>query len=180
MVITTGYTGPRRSLVQRAIAAARLDSGAYEEVEADTSATGQAATIVVLSAIAQGIASYHNGVSHMLISLCAALVGWAIAAAVTYIVGVTLFKGTATVGELLRTLGFAQAPGVLYVLGVVPILGWIASIIIGIWILIADVIAIRQALDITTPKAIVTAFVGWLLVMVPIMMFGAAAFLAFR
>jgi len=179
-MIQTGYAGPKRTMVQRAIAAARLDSGAYEEVEADTTATAQAAGIVVISAIAQAIASYNSGVSQMLLALCGGLIGWVIGAAVTYIVGVTLFKGTATVGELLRTLGFAQAPGVLYVVGIVPILGGIAAFVVAIWILVADVIAIRQALDISTGKAIVTAIVGWLLVMIPLLMFGAAAALVLR
>lgn len=176
----TGYAGPRRSLVERAIAAARLDSGAYEEVEADATATSQAAAIVAISALAQAISEYQAGVGHMLLALGGALIGWIIGAAVIYIVGVTLFKGTATVGELLRTLGFAQAPGVLYIVSIVPLVGTIAKFAISIWILVATVIAIRQALDITTGKAIVTGVVAWLLVTIPLLMFGAALFALFR
>lgn len=180
MVLETGYAGPRRSLIERAIAAARLDSGAYEEVEADTTATSQAAAVVAISAIAQGIAAYNSGVGHMLLTLVGALIGWIIGAAVIYLVGVTLFKGTATVGELLRTLGFAQAPGVLYVAGIVPILGGIVAFAVAIWILIATVIAIRQALDIPTGKAIITAIVGWLLITIPMLLLGGAALIALR
>ncbi|MGQ0561184.1 MAG: hypothetical protein ACT443_04840, partial [Gemmatimonadota bacterium] len=137
MSTQSGYFGPRRSMVERAIAAARLDASAFEEVEADVEATSQAAAIVALVAIAQAIAAYDTGIGGAIGSLIGALVGWILWAVVTWFVGTTLFKGTATVGELLRTLGFAQAPGVLYIIGVIPIFGWIATLGIAIWILIA-------------------------------------------
>ena len=180
MVIQSGYSGPRRSWTERALAAARLDSSLYEEVEADKTATWQAAGVVAVSAVAQGIAALHHGTNGIIGSLLGALIAWVVAAAVVYLVGATLFKGTANVGELMRTLGFAQAPGVFYVLGLIPVLGWLATPIVAIWILIADIIAIRQALDIDTWKAIVTAFVAWLVVMIPLIVLGGAAFLAFR
>lgn len=171
-MIQTGYDGPRRSLVDRAIAAARLDSGVFEEVEADKSATSQAALIVLVVAIAQGIGSYNGGVTSMIGSIIGALVGWVVWSAVTYFIGSTIFKGTADIGELMRTLGFAQSAGVLYVLRIIPILGWLVWLIVTIWILVAGIIAIRQALDISTGKAIVTAIIGWLVVAIPLAIFG--------
>ena len=179
-MIETGYAGPRRTWFERAIAAARLDSGAFEEVEADSSATGQAALVVVISAFAQGVGSIGNGSEGVIGSIVGSLLGWVVWSAVTYFVGVTVFKGTATVGELLRTLGFAQAPGVLFVTGIVPFFGAIVSIVAAVWILIAGIIAIRQALDISTAKAVVTAFIGWCLLIIPLAVFGAAAFFSFR
>ena len=179
MTIVSGYSGPTRSLSERAIAAARLDSGAYEEVEADSNATGQAALIVLFSATAQGLAAIHHGRAGIIGSICGALIGWVIWSAVTYIVGSTLFKGTATMGELMRTLGFAQAPGVLYVLRLVPVIGWLIAPFISLWILVAGIIAIRQALDFSTWKAIVTAFIGWLCLIIPLVVFGGAALVAF-
>jgi hypothetical protein len=157
------------------IAAARLDVSVYEEVEADSSATGQAALVVVLAAIASAIGSVNQNAIGALIG---ALVGWAIWAAVTYFIGATLFKGTASWGELLRTLGFAQSPGLLYVVGIIPILGALAKLIIGIWVLVAGIIAIRQALDISTGKAVVTALLGWLLLMTLMAVFAGSAFIA--
>jgi hypothetical protein len=180
MVIESGYFGPRRSWSERAIAAARLDVSAFEEVEADTTATGQAAGVVVLSAIAQAIGAVSHGAAGVIGSLVWVMCAWLVWSVVTYFVGVTLFKGTATVGELLRTLGFAQAPGVLYVLGFIPVIGRIAGFLIAIWILVAGIIAIRQALDITTGKAVITAVVGWLVVIIPLAVFGAAGWMAFR
>ncbi|HEY0304900.1 MAG TPA: YIP1 family protein [Longimicrobiales bacterium] len=157
------------------IAAASLDVSVYEEVEADGTATGQAALVVVLSAIASAIGSVNQNAIGGLIG---ALVGWAVWAGVTYFIGATLFKGTASWGELLRTLGFAQSPGLLYVVGIIPVLGALAKLVIGIWVLIAGVIAIRQALDISTGKAVATALLGWVLLMILMAVFAGSAFVA--
>ena len=169
--------GAKRSFFQRMVAAAKLDIDVYEEVEADGSATWQAAGVVLISAIASAIGSAGEG--NALGGLIGALIGWAVWAGVTYLVGTVVFNGTATWGELLRTLGFAQSPGVLYVLAIIPLFGWFAKLIIGIWVLIAGVIAIRQALDITTAKAIITAVLGWLLLMTLMAVIGGAAWLTF-
>jgi hypothetical protein len=160
------------------IAAAKLDVSLYEEVEADGSATAQAAGVVALAAIAAAIGSIEDG--NPIGGLIGALLGWGVWAAVTYFIGSTIFKGTASWGELLRTLGFAQAPGVLYVVGIIPVLGGIAQLIIGIWVLIAGIIAIRQALDISTGKAVAVAILGWLLLMILMAVFAGSAVLAWR
>jgi hypothetical protein len=172
MATVSGYTGARRSLVERAMAAARLDATAFEEVEADETATSQAATIVMIAAVASGIGNINGGVVQAVVSVVMALVGWILWSVITYFIGVTLFKGTATVGELLRTLGFAQAPGVLYILGIIPILGGLVGFVVAVWILIAGIIAIRQALDISTGQAIITAVIGWLVILIPMMLLG--------
>lgn len=77
-------------------------------------------------------------------------------------IGGWLLGGTATWGEMLRTIGFAHAPGILMVLAVVPLLGWGVEVVVGIWMLVAGVIAVRQALDFGTGKALATVFLGWL------------------
>jgi len=96
----------------------------------------------------------------------AALVGWLVWAGITYLVGAKLFGGTATWGELLRTIGFAQAPGVLLVLAFFPLLGWLLRIVVGIWMLVAGFIAIRQALDFGNQKTLGTVLIGWVCYMV--------------
>lgn len=176
----SGYSGPRRPLVGRMIAAATFDISVYEEVEADTSATGQAAIVVALAAIATGIgAMLGPGDGNPIGALLGSLIGWAVWAAVTYFIGKTVFKGTATWGELLRTLGFAQSPALLNVFSFIPVVGWLVSFVVGIWVLITGIIAIRQALDISTVKAVVVAILGWLALMVVATLFGGAALLGF-
>lgn len=161
-----------RGVVQRAIGAAMLQIDVYEEVEADTTATGQAAIVVTAAAIAAAVAASSQGLSGMIAAILNGFISWLIWAAATNFVGTRLFKGTADWGELLRTLGFAQAPGVLLILGVVPLLGWLVALVVGLWMLVTGVVAIRQALDISTGKAIVTALVAALLLWVIAVVFG--------
>ncbi|GLC23660.1 hypothetical protein rosag_01730 [Roseisolibacter agri] len=173
-------TIPRRSIVDRMRGAAMFDVATYEEVEADTSATGQAAVVVVLAAIAAAIGNAFRGGPGILGGLVSSLIGWAVWSGITYIVGTRVFKGTATWGELLRTLGFAQAPGVLMVAAIVPVLGVLVKIVIWLWMLGTGIVAIRQALDFDTGKAVMTALVGWLASIVVFWVlagiFGAALF----
>ena len=153
-------TIPRRSIVDRMRGAAMFDVATYEEVEADTSATGQAAVVVVLAAIAAAIGNAFSGGPGILGGLVSSLIGWAVWSGITYLVGTRVFKGTATWGELLRTLGFAQAPGLLMVAAIVPVLGALVKVLIWLWMLGTGIVAIRQALDFDTGKAIITTVVG--------------------
>jgi hypothetical protein len=153
-----------RSMPERMKGAALLDVATYEEVEADDSATVQAAGVVLIVAIAQAIGAIGTG--NVLGAAIASILGWLIWSGVTYLIGSRVFGGTATWGELLRTIGFAQAPGVLLVLAAIPLLGWLIRFIVAIWMLIAVIIAIRQALDFSTGKAIGTALLGWIAMLV--------------
>ena len=166
---------PRHRWTIRMKGAALLHIDTYEEVEADHTATGQAAGVVALVAIAQAIGSAGEGSFGIFAGVISALLGWLLWAGITYLIGAKLFGGTATWGELLRTIGFAQTPGVLYVLGLIPVLGGIIRFGVAIWVLIAGIIAIRQALDINTGKAILTAVLGWLVIILPLAIVAAVA-----
>ncbi|UCC27065.1 MAG: YIP1 family protein [Gemmatimonadales bacterium] len=152
------------SLLSRAVGAALLNVDTYEAVEADRSATGQAGLLVLLVAVSGAAAEYLQGSGGMVAAVFNAFAGWLIWAGVTNLVGTRVFGGTADWGELLRTLGFAQAPGVLGVLAVAPILGGSISFVVAIWTLVAGIVAIRQALDVSTGKAVLTALVSMALV----------------
>lgn len=174
MAIVSGYGGPKRSWAQRVIAAARLDATVYEEVEADTTANAQAAVVVVVAAVCT---AFGTSDGHVLGSVIGSLVAWPIWSGLTYLIGDKVFHGTATWGELLRTLGFAQAPAFLNILGLVPFVGWFVVFLTGFWVLLAGVIALRQALDITTGKALLVAVMGVIvLIMLPLVLGGAAWF----
>jgi hypothetical protein len=171
----SGAPFARRSLMDRAIGAARLDVATYEEVEADRDATSQAAVVVAVAAVCSAIGSIGSGTTGMIGGLIAAFIGWLVWSGVTYLIGTMLFGGTADWGELLRTIGFAQAPGVFYVLGIIPGLGGVIKLVVAIWVLVAGIIAIRQALDVSTGKAVLTAIVGWLALLIPMMLLGGMA-----
>lgn len=164
-----------RSMWDRMRGAAMLDVATYEEVEHDSNLTTQAAIVVMIAAVARGVGGFNSGENGIIVGVVAALFSWLVWAGITYLIGDKLLKGTATWGELLRTLGYAQAPAVLLVLGFLPVFGGILSAIVGIWLLATGIVAIRQALDFDTGKAILTAFLGWLVaVAIPAMVIGAA------
>ena len=154
------------SITERMKGAALLEVATYEEVEADTTATGQAAVVVVLGAIAAGIGAARGGPGLIVGAVLSSLFQWVVWAGITYVIGDKVLGGTATWGELLRTLGFAQSPRVLAVLGIIPGMQRIVFPVIWIWLLITGVVAIRQALDFSTGKAVATALLGWLAIMV--------------
>ena len=154
----------QRSFIDRLIGAARLDSSVYEEVEHDRDATGQAAAVVVAGSIAAGVAAIGElGVAGLILGVVGGLVGWAVYAWVTYFIGTKILAGAETSadwGELARTLGFANGPRILLVIGVVSVLNALVSLIVLIWVLITTVVAVRAALDIGTGRAIVVALIG--------------------
>jgi hypothetical protein len=176
-MIESSYASPgvHRSITERMLGAARLDVGTYEEVEADRTATGQAAAVVAMVAVASAIGNSGGGIARSILALLFALLAWAVWSGITYLIGTSVFNGKADWGELLRTLGFAQAPGVLYVFGVVPGVGDAVRTVVAIWMLVTAIVAIRQALDISTGKAVGTAIVGWLALFIPLMMLGIFA-----
>lgn len=156
----------QRSFVERMIGAAMLDVSVYEEVEHDQSATGQAAGVVAIVAVCAAIGSMgHHSAKGPIGAIVGALLGWVIMAGLTYVIGTKMFGGTADMGEMLRTLGFSRAPGVIAAIGFIPLLGWLAILIASIWQLVTAVVAIRQALDFDTGKAVATAVLAWLVVM---------------
>jgi hypothetical protein len=87
-------------------------------------------------------------------------------------VGTKFFGGIASFGELLRTIGFADSPGVLLFFSFIPILGGLLSFGVWIWGLVAMVVAVRQALDFSTGKAILTCIVGWITALVFLVIIG--------
>ncbi|MDY6905640.1 MAG: Yip1 family protein [Thermodesulfobacteriota bacterium] len=154
-------------LTDRMVRAAKLDVNLYEEVEADTSAMGQAMAVVILASLAAGIGSIStSGGAGILIGTLSALAGWFIWAYLTFFIGTKMLPEPQTdsnPGELLRTIGFSSAPGVLRIIGIIPGLYTLVFIISGIWMLIAMIIAVRQALDYqSTGRAIGVCLIGWL------------------
>lgn len=154
--------------VQRMVGAAKLDPATYEEVEADKGATWQALGVVALSAVCAAVGGVlHGGERAFLGVLVAALVAWIAWAVVVWVVGTMFLPAAETksdVGELLRTTGFAQSPGVFRILTGIPLLGGLINAAIWVWMLAAMVVAVRQALDYaSTGRAVAVCVVGWLI-----------------
>jgi hypothetical protein len=154
------------SFTDRMIRAAKLDVSLYEEVEADTTAMGQATGVVVLSSVAAGIGTMaHGGVGGIIIGTLGVLLAWYVWALLTYLIGTKLLpepQTRADVGELLRTIGFSTSPGLIRALGIIPALTGVVFLVTGIWMLAAMVVAVRQALDYSgTLRAVGVCVIGW-------------------
>ena len=155
------------SFGNRIVRAAKLEVALYEEVEADESALGQAMGVVVLSSVAAGLGTaLRGGLTGMLLGVLIALVGWYVWAYLTYLIGAKLLPEPQTKAdhkELLRTVGFSSSPGLIRVLGLIPGLGNIVFSIAAVWMLVAMVIAVRQALDYkSTLRAVGVCVIGWI------------------
>jgi hypothetical protein len=152
----------------RIIRAAKLDVNLYEEVEADNGAMSQAMGVVVLSSIAAGVGSIGvGGIGGILMGMIASLIGWFVWAYLTYFIGTKLLpepQTKADLGELLRTIGFASSPGLIRVFGIIPGLGGVVFTAASVWMLVAMVIAVRQALDYkSTFRAAGVCAIGWVI-----------------
>jgi hypothetical protein len=152
------------SMVDRIKRAAMLDKTLYQEVETDTSLNQEALTIVIIASVAGTIGAFIGGLiggslgRALLSALINAIMGIAnyyIWAYVTYFVGTRFFQGDADPGQMLRTLGYAYAPRLLSLLSFIPCVGPLTGII-----------AIREALDFDTTKAVITAIIGWVIIVI--------------
>jgi hypothetical protein len=154
------------SFVQRMVGAAMLKVQTYEEIERDTTATVQALAVVLISSVAAGIAGMGEGFFGIFRLTAAAVVSWVLWAALIYLIGGKMLPESGTsvnIPELLRTTGFASSPGILRILGIIPLLGTLIVIVASLWMLVAMVIAVRQALDYrSTLRAIVVCLIGWI------------------
>jgi len=154
----------------RILRAAKLDAALYEEVEADKSAMPQAMAVVVLSSVAAGIGSIGMGVGGpggVLFGIIVSLGGWYLWAYLTFFIGTKILPEPQTEsnpGELLRTIGFSSSPGFIRALGIIPGLGSLIFSIASIWMLVAMVVAVRQALDYkSTWRAVGVCAIGWVI-----------------
>ena len=152
--------------LNRIFRAIKIDIELFEEVEKDKNATFQAGAVVVLSSLAAGVGSIHLGASNFLIAPALSLLSWYVWAYVIYFVGVKLFGGIKTKsnhGELLRTIGFSSAPGLIRVFGITPELMTVTFIGSAFWMLACMVVAVKAALDYDSLwKAFGVVVVSWL------------------
>jgi hypothetical protein len=164
-------------MFQRMIGAAGLNVHTYEQVENDPNATVQAMLVVIIVAIAAGIGGLLalgdeavNPIWGLVSGIIGALVRWALWALITFWIGTTLLKTdrtSASWGQLARTTGFAQTPGLFQILAFIPFIGVIIAAIAGLWQLVAMVVAVRQALDYESVwRAIGVVVIGFIIVVI--------------
>ena len=162
-------------MLARMMGVARLNVATFEDVENDRGATMQAMMVVVIVAIANGIgglASGGNPILGLIAGLLLGLATWALWALVTFLIGTTILKTPETHadwGQLARTTGFAQTPGLFKVFGFLPFVGPVIVFVASIWQLVAMVIGVRQALDYqSTWRAVGVVVIGFVIIVIPL------------
>lgn len=156
----------------------RLQSATYEEVEHDHSATVQAGAIVAVVSLTTSVSWYFSmwDAGWIIRGAFQALLAWVIGALFLWQIGTRLLPGKKTeadLGQLLRTVGFAQAPGLFGLLAVIPIFGVFVPYLVAIWIIAATFVAVRQALDYDdTFRAIMVCLLAWIVSAITFLLLG--------
>ena len=157
----------------RALRAARLDVTLYNEVEADASLNREALYVVVIVSVLSGIGSFLSvlftgsiigALIGLVIGVIFGILAYYLFCYVAHWVGTSMFKGQGDVGEVLRTVGYASGVRAIGLLAFIPCVGWLIGLAGLVWWIAASVVALREALDIDTGNAIVTAVIGGVIV----------------
>ena len=168
-------------LKDRMIGAMQADVKTFSEIEADSTAMGQAVTVIVIAGVASLIGNFFRaGVISGVIGLIGSLVGYGLFSLLVYLIGTRVMPEPATkadFNETFRVVGFAASPGVFNVLAIIPFLGPLISLVVGLWSLVIAVIAVREVLDYSnTGRAIIVCIIAflvcmivWMIVLLPIL-----------
>jgi len=156
-----------KTFVRRMLGASHFDVATYEEVEADRTSTAAAVAVAVTASVAAAIGTGVRGFTSLAAAASVLLMTWLVWVILTYIIGTRLFPEPDThadIGEVVRTTGFSAAPGILYILGLVPVIGLPILLGITVWMLFTFIVAVRQALDYrSSARALAVCVLGWLI-----------------
>jgi hypothetical protein len=173
--------GRMADLTGRMIGAMQADVKTFTEIEADQSAMGQAVTVIVIAGVASLIGNiFRAGIASGVLGLIGSLLGYALFSLMVFLIGTKVMPEPSTkadFNETFRVVGFAASPGVFNILAIVPYIGPLISLLIGLWSLVIAVVAVREVLDYSnTGRAIIVCLIAlviciivWMVVMLPIL-----------
>ena len=162
----TDVRRPRtRTLIERLLLAMRLDLDFYTQVSTDRGATFQAFMIVVLGGVFSGLGLARRfGGFGVWAGMFAAIAGWLLWTLVLLVVA-RGFGGHRNGRSLLRTLGFANAPEVLLILGGAPLVVLIVRALVVCWLLATATVALQAVYSVGRRRAVVIMLVGFVVYM---------------
>jgi hypothetical protein len=165
----------------RMIGAMQADVNTFTEIEADPKAMGQAITVIVIAGVAALIGNiFRAGIASGILGLIGSLLGYGLFSLMVFVIGTKVMPEPTTkadFNETFRVVAFAASPGVFHVLAIVPYLGPLISLLVGLWSLVIAVVAVREVLDYSsTGRAIIVCLIAaviymiiWMLIMLPIL-----------
>lgn len=160
-----------RLFLDRFVRAARLDSELYKEVVANPQMLNQAwiTVLIYCMAAAWGIGGGVGAIGTNIVMITA-LIGWYIWAFFTYFGATRFFRENKTEIErwdrktVIRAMGFASAPGVVHLLGVIPGLQPVPFVGAIIWMIVCATFAVKQALNFESPyRAAAACIIAWII-----------------
>ena len=154
------------SLPERMIGAMKADVKTFQEIEADQNALGQAVTVIVIAAVAALIGNiFRQGLTLGIVSMVVSLIMYAFWTVMIVLIGTKLMPEPTTKADFaegFRVIGFTASPGVFNVLAIIPFLGPLLSFLIGVWMLIIGVVAVREVLDYSsTGRAFIVCLIAF-------------------
>lgn len=167
-------------MIDRMMRAIRLDRTLYRQVADNPQFTSEATLIAIIVSAIAALSALFGTQPSVLLFLAqlgnGLLFGWILWAVVSFFVGSTFFQGRSSVPEMMRTLAYAGVPRLLGVFSFIPCVGWILALAGWLLSIIAGVIAIREAMEFDTTKAVITAFIGFLLFLIASAILGLILF----
>jgi hypothetical protein len=163
-------------MIDRMTRASQLNVDLYEEVEHNPGLDGEARTVVILvSALAAlGVlvtylfrGNIGAGIGGAIGTAILGVIQWYLWSFITLLIGTRMFGGTADFGQVSRAIAYASTPNALRVLMFIPILGGLLALIAAIWSAVCGVVAVRQAMDFDSGKAIATVVIAWAIALIP-------------
>lgn len=156
----------RNGLLERLVAALRLDVDVYRLVSSDPAASSQAFRVVLLAGVSNGLSLARRlGGVGVIAGVGAAILGWLLWAAVIW-AAATLLGHRHAGGSLLRALGFANSPGVFLILGAVPVVGPVSRVIVVVWLLATTVRAVEAVFAVAPRRASVISIAAFVVYLV--------------
>ena len=150
--------------------AAMLSRQVYEQIRDDPRGPFQAGLAVLLVSLVAAFTAFGDGPAAIGVSLFIGIAFWLMLSLGIHFIGTGLLReptSGATVREVLAVAGFAQSPGVLLFLALLPGIGTGAAFAIGLWQLWAAVGATQVAFGFRRPfRAASVVFLVWLPVQV--------------
>ncbi len=184
------------SLMDRIMGVITLKAPVYRQIADDTTATSQAAIIVVVVTLVSGFFSGLVQVSPQtgnvtsspigaiigaIVAVIIGLIGWAFTAWILAFVAKSFFQGKTNTMEMMRVTGFVQIFGLVSILTalalITPALGCVAGLIgfvVAILRLIGYVIGVREAAEFSTTNAIITAIIAAVVQFIIVTVIGGA------
>lgn len=169
-------TGGSDSVISRAIRAAMLDRALYRTIGSVPEATNQAIIVVVAAAVASGIGALIGqffvgdaggaavrGILALVGAIVSSILVWLVWSYAVYLVARGSFSANETFVQVLRPIGFAQAPRIFGIFSFIPIIGALISIVVFFWSLFAGYVAVKEALGLTTMQAIITIVIAFII-----------------